>query len=107
MPEIPLSVGSKLELLLSLPNFRILPRTLTHLSAYAYCPEEVRQGHVISKIPDAGTRESMAFCIHFLEASSALERQANQFTYMFLPSQTTVSASRPGEGPLLKWIIGS
>ena len=34
MPEIPLSVGSKLELLLSLPNFRILPRTLTHLSAY-------------------------------------------------------------------------
>ena len=37
MPEIPLSVGSKLELLLSLPNFRILPRTLTHLSAYAYC----------------------------------------------------------------------
>ena len=38
MPEIPLSVGSKLELLLSLPNFRILPRTLTHLSAYAYCP---------------------------------------------------------------------
>ena len=37
MPEIPLSAGSKLELLLSLPNFRILPRTLTHLSAYAYC----------------------------------------------------------------------
>ena len=37
MPEIPLSVGSKLELLLSLPNFRILSRTLTHLSAYAYC----------------------------------------------------------------------
>ena len=37
MPEIPLSIGSKLELLLSLPNFRILPRTLTHLSAYAYC----------------------------------------------------------------------
>ena len=37
VPEIPLSVGSKLELLLSLPNFRILPRTLTHLSAYAYC----------------------------------------------------------------------
>ena len=35
VPEIPLSVGSKLELLLSLPNFRILPRTLTHLSAYA------------------------------------------------------------------------
>ena len=34
VPEIPLSVGSKLELLLSLPNFRILPRTLTHLSAY-------------------------------------------------------------------------
>ena len=34
MPEIPLSVGSKLELLLSLPNFRILPRTLTRLSAY-------------------------------------------------------------------------
>ena len=29
MPEIPLSVGSKLELLLSLPNVRILPR--------AYC----------------------------------------------------------------------
>ena len=41
VPEIPLSVGSKLELLLSLPNFRILPRTLTHLFAYAYC-------HVIS-----------------------------------------------------------
>ena len=41
--------------------------------------EEVRQGHVISKIADAGTRESMAFCIHFLEASSALERQANHF----------------------------
>ena len=40
---------------------------------------EVRQGHVISKIADAGTRESMAFCIHFLEASSALERQANHF----------------------------
>ena len=38
VPEIPLSVGSKLELLLSLPNFRILPHTLTHLSAYAYCP---------------------------------------------------------------------
>ena len=37
VPEIPLSVGSKLELLLSLPNFRILPRTLTHLFAYAYC----------------------------------------------------------------------
>ena len=37
MPEIPLSVGSKLELLLSLPNFRILPRTLTLLPAYAYC----------------------------------------------------------------------
>ena len=37
VPEIPLSVGSKLELLSSLPNFRILPRTLTHLSAYAYC----------------------------------------------------------------------
>ena len=40
VPEIPLSVGSKLELyseLLSLPNFRILPRTLTLLSAYAYC----------------------------------------------------------------------
>ena len=38
VPEIPLSVGSKLELLraLSLPNFRILPRTFTHLSAYAY-----------------------------------------------------------------------
>ena len=34
VPEIPLSVGSKLELLLSLPNFRILPLTLTHLSAY-------------------------------------------------------------------------
>ena len=34
VPEIPLSVGSKLELLLSLPNFRILPCTLTHLSAY-------------------------------------------------------------------------
>ena len=34
MPEIPLSVGSNLELL-SLPNFRILPRTLTHLFAYA------------------------------------------------------------------------
>ena len=39
VPEIPLSVGSKLELLLrasslSLPIFRILPRTLTHLSAY-------------------------------------------------------------------------
>ena len=32
VPEIPLSVGSKLELLSSLPkfNFRILPRTLTH-----------------------------------------------------------------------------
>ena len=42
-------------------------------------PEEVRQGHVISKIADAGIRESMAFCIHFLEASSALERQANHF----------------------------
>ena len=37
VPEIPLSVGSKLELLLSVPNFRILLRTLTHLSAYAYC----------------------------------------------------------------------
>ena len=37
VPEIPLSVGSKLELLLSLPNFRVLPLTLTHLSAYAYC----------------------------------------------------------------------
>ena len=37
VPEIPLSIGSKLELLLSLPNFRILPRILTHLSAYAYC----------------------------------------------------------------------
>ena len=41
----------------------------------------------------------MAFCIHFLEASSALERQANHFfslpIIMFLPSQTTVSASRP------------
>ena len=37
VPEIHLSVGSKLELyfseVLSLPNFRIL----THLSAYAYC----------------------------------------------------------------------
>ena len=32
-----------------------------------------------SKIADAGNRESMAFCIHFLEASSALERQANHF----------------------------
>ena len=38
-----------------------------------------RQGHVISKIADAITRGSMAFCIHFLEASSALERQANHF----------------------------
>ena len=38
VPEIPLSVGSKLELLLSLPNFRILPRTLTHCPRiYAYC----------------------------------------------------------------------
>ena len=36
VPEIPLTVGSKLELL-SLPNVRILTRTLTHLSAYAYC----------------------------------------------------------------------
>ena len=44
---------------------------------YGLEAEEVRQGHVISKIADAGTRESMAFCIHFLEASSALERQAN------------------------------
>ena len=36
VPEIPLSVGSKLELLLRalLPYFRILPRKL---SAYAYC----------------------------------------------------------------------
>ena len=38
LPETPLSVGSKLELFLedflSLPNFRILPRTLTLLSAY-------------------------------------------------------------------------
>ena len=32
VPEIPLSVGSKLELLLSLPNFRILPRTLTYMT---------------------------------------------------------------------------
>ena len=32
LPEMPLSVGSKLKLLseLSLPNFRILPSTLTH-----------------------------------------------------------------------------
>ena len=46
MPEIPLSIGSKLEQnymyfseLLSLPNFRILPRTFTHLSTYVhvYC----------------------------------------------------------------------
>ena len=42
MPEIPLSIGSKLELhvlLRALPNFRILPRTFTHLSAYVhvYC----------------------------------------------------------------------
>ena len=42
VPEIPLSVGSKLEPvyfseLLSLPNVCILPRTLTHLFAYAYC----------------------------------------------------------------------
>ena len=39
VPEVPLSVDSKLELLraLSLPNFRILPRTLPLLSAYAYC----------------------------------------------------------------------
>ena len=40
VPEIPLSVGRKLEILraLSLPDFRILPRTLTNLSAYyAYC----------------------------------------------------------------------
>ena len=69
--------------------------------------EEVRQGHVISKIADA---ESMAFCIHYLEASSALERQAQHFSLpiiMFLPSQTTVSASKPGESPLLKCIIGS
>ena len=34
VPEIPLSVGSKPELLLSLPNFRILPHTLTHLSCH-------------------------------------------------------------------------
>ena len=34
---------------------------------------------MISKIADAGTRESIAFCIHFVEASSALERQANHF----------------------------
>ena len=40
MPEIPLSIGSKLELLhraFVLANFRILSRTLTHLSTYAYC----------------------------------------------------------------------
>ena len=52
----------------------------------------------------------MAFCIHFLEASSALERQAHHFSLpiiMFLPSQTTVSASKPGESPLLKCVIGS
>ena len=40
VPEIPLSIGSKLELLhraFVFANFRILSRTLTHLSAYAYC----------------------------------------------------------------------
>ena len=44
VPEIPLSEGSKLELHCTsqsfvLPNFRILPRTRTHLSAYVhvYC----------------------------------------------------------------------
>ena len=65
---------------------------------------------MISKIADAGTRESTAFCIHFLEASSALERQANHFfslPIMFLPSQATVSASKPRESPLLKCMTGS
>ena len=38
-PEIPLSVGSKLEQLLR-AFYIILPRTLTHLSAYAYCGAE-------------------------------------------------------------------
>ena len=66
---------------------------------------------MISKIADAGTRESMAFCIHFLEASSALERQANHFFSLpicsCLVDQATVSASKPRESPLLKCMTGS
>ena len=50
MPDIPLSVGSKLELseFLSLPNFRILPRTLTicpHMHSAVYMTEAPRVLH--------------------------------------------------------------
>ena len=51
VPEIPLSVGSKLELLLSLPNFRILPRALMHLSAYAYCHVYILQCIYMTEAP--------------------------------------------------------
>ena len=39
VPEIPLSVGRKLELLRAFvfAKFPYISRTLTHLSAYAYC----------------------------------------------------------------------
>ena len=43
----------------------------------SHTSEEVRQGHVISKIADAGTRRQWRFVYIFLKASSALEIHAN------------------------------
>ena len=62
---------------------------------------------MISKIADAGTRESMAFCIHFLKASSTLERHANNVFSLPVCSCLVKLASRPGEGQLLKCIMRS
>ena len=39
--------------------------------------EEVREGHVIAKITDAGNRESMESSMHMLKALSALETHTN------------------------------
>ena len=82
MPEIPLSVGSKLELLLSLPNFRILPRALTHLSAYAMCIRVYYNVHdVMTEAPRV--LHFSAFILHmYHDLHTKLLRS---LTYMILP----------------------
>ena len=76
MHKIPLSIGSKLELaiyfseLWSLPNFRILPRTLTHLSAYACIAVHYIYVYIILPIYNVHDRGAKGFalqCLHCYE----------------------------------------
>ena len=68
--EIPLSVGSQnyFSELLSLPYFRILPHTLTHLSAYAYC--RVLYVYIILAIYHVHDRGPEGFALVYLESGS-------------------------------------